>query len=102
MRLTILDFHFTIQQAQGQPISGNGGTFFSLVTHRGNTGLDFAAGGTGNGIGNGVTFTIAATNFVPRDGRIRAQATVPEPGTLTLLGMGALGLLGYSRRRKAG
>lgn len=62
------------------------------------TGLDF---GTGNrSLNKSGQLTFIATLA---DGRVvaaRADPVVPEPSTVTLFGLGSLGLLGYGWRRR--
>ena len=47
---------------------------------------------------NGVGLNVQVSDLAPDDGNAPVQA-VPEPGSLTLCGIGALGLLGYAWRR---
>jgi hypothetical protein len=53
--------------------------------------LDFAVGNGGNG---------QAFDVVGLSAQIRTAVAVPEPASLTLLGFGAAGLLGYGWRRR--
>jgi photosystem II stability/assembly factor-like uncharacterized protein len=66
---------------------GAGGT----ILHTGDGGASWAA--QASGTANFLT----AVAFVSTD-----VAAVPEPGSLALLAAGAVGLLGYARRRRAG
>ena len=52
--------------------------------------IEFAAGGSGNG-----------SNAFVTDNIVLGAATVPEPGTLALLGIGLLGMGAARRRKKA-
>ncbi len=47
---------------------------------------------------NGIGLNVQVSDLAPDDGNSPVQA-VPEPGSLTLCGIGALGLLGYGWRR---
>ena len=47
---------------------------------------------------NGIGQNVQVSDLAPDDGNSPVQA-VPEPGSLTLCGIGVLGLLGYAWRR---
>lgn len=95
----IWDLHFIADRAQGQPLrSGGGGPWFGNIAGATNTTLNFEVGGTGTGMPPSTVFTITTANFLPTT-VIRAHATVPEPSTVMLLGLGSAVLVGLGWRR---
>jgi hypothetical protein len=52
------------------------------------------------GTGRGTALFDYPNNLGARTNITGAAACAPEPSTLTLMGLGALGLLGYARRRR--
>jgi PEP-CTERM motif len=80
-------FDFDLRNLKGSTVSASTISFLITgvnISQLGNFGVHFCTGGTG----------CASTGFA-----IGGPAAVPEPGTLSLLGTGILGLAGFFRRR---
>jgi len=83
-----------LSDALGQPFTLNGGVGGSDT--KGLWGITFGNGGNG---GDPNTLFFAAGINDEADGLFGEVRVVPEPASLTLLGIGVLGVLGYARLR---
>ena len=83
-----------LSDAHGQPLTLNGGVVGSDTI--GLWGITFGNGGNG---GDRNTLYFAAGINDEGDGLFGKVSVVPEPASLTLLGIGVLGVLGYARLR---
>ena len=89
-----VDFEFSFNPTPG--VTGDGNGFFANPPAATMTTLTFSGG---PGIGPGDDFTITATGFASTPS-IEATPTIPEPTSLTLLIIGALGLFFNRRQRR--
>jgi len=96
----------TLNRADYGPTFGGGHDLYVDSTLNAGAAYNYSYGGTsyfglniyggvnqGNGGQNGQYGQIEVYTFAP-------AAAVPEPGSLTLLGLGSIGLMGYARRRR--
>lgn len=108
---TILTAGETYVIAGSNPVSGVGlgdllGFSFGAALFVTDPAISFVEGRRGSGTGPGLFFPDAVAPDPSTSGRgifgpNFQFSVIPEPGSLTLLGLGALGLVGYHYRRRA-